>query len=62
MSRIDCLSRFPSYRARVDVPIFELFAASVSQPINTSARVSILTSNDVGICMDDEYTTAYRGL
>ena len=61
LSRTDRLSRVPSDRTRVGVPIFELLATSVPRPIIAFARVSVLTSNNVGICMDDEYTTAYSG-
>ena len=62
LSSIDRLSRIPSNRTRLVVPDVELLAASVSRPIIAPARVSVLTSDDVGICLDDEYTTAYRGL
>ena len=61
LSLADPLFRVPSDRTRVVVPIFELLATSVPRPIIAFARVSVLTSNNVGICMDDEYTTAYSG-
>ena len=59
LSLVDRISRFPSNRTRVVVPLVELPAAGVPRPIIASARIFVLTSDDVGICMDDEYTTAY---
>ena len=61
LSLTDRLSRIPSDRTRLVVPIFELLAASVPRPIIASARVFVLTSNNAGICMDYEYATAYSG-
>src|ERR1035437_6383805 len=61
LSLTDRLSRIPPGRTRLVVPIFELFAASVPRPIIASARVFVFTSNNAGICMDNEYTTAYCG-
>jgi hypothetical protein len=55
------ISRVPSNRAGVIVPVFELPAASVPRPIISSAGVFILTANNTGICVDDEYATAYSG-
>ena len=61
LSLADCISRVPSTRTRVVVPLFELLAASVPRPIVASARVFVLTSNNVGLCMDDEYAAAHSG-
>lgn len=61
LSRTDRLSRIPSNRARVIVPFLELPATSVPRPIVASARVFVFTSNNVGVCMDDEYTATYGG-
>jgi hypothetical protein len=61
VSRIDRLSRVPPNRARLVVPYVELLAASVSRPTFASARVFVFTSNNVVVCMDDEYATAYSG-
>jgi hypothetical protein len=61
LSSTDRLSRIPSDRTRVVVPDFELFAASVSRPIVAPARVFVFTSNNVGICVDDEYAADYCG-
>jgi hypothetical protein len=59
LSLADCLFRVPSDRTRVVVCLFELLAASVPRPIAASARVFVLTSNNVGIRMDDEYTATH---
>jgi hypothetical protein len=61
LSRADRLSRVSSDRARVVVPLLELPATSVPRTNIAFGRVSILTSNNVGVCVDGEYTTAYRG-
>ena len=61
LSSIDRLSRIPSNRTRLVVPDVELLAASVSRPSVASARVFVFTSNNVGVCMDDEYAAAYSG-
>ena len=61
LSLADRLFRVPSGRTRVVVPIFKLLATSVPRAIIAFARVSVLTSNNVGIRMDDEYTAAYSG-
>ena len=61
LSRTDRLSRIPSNRTRLVVPHVELLAASVSRPTIASARVFVLASNNVGVCMDDEYAAAYSG-
>ena len=61
LSRTDRLSRIPSNRTRLVVPHVQLLAASVSRPTVASARVFVFTSNNVGICMDDEYAAAYSG-
>ena len=52
---------FPRIALVLVVPHFELLAASVSRPIVASARVFVFTSNNVGICVDDEYAAAYSG-
>jgi len=57
----DCLSRVSSNRTRAVVPLLELPATSVPRANIAFARVSILTSNNVGVCVDGEYTTAYSG-
>ena len=59
MSRTNRLSRIPSNRTRLVVPDVELLAASVSRPTVASARVFVFTSNNVGVCMDDEYAAVY---
>jgi hypothetical protein len=61
LSRTDRLSRIPANRDRLVVPDVELLAASVSRPTVASARVFVFTSNNVGVCMDDEYAAAYSG-
>jgi hypothetical protein len=61
LPRIDRLSRIPSNRTRLVVPDVELLAASVPRPTVASARVFVFTSNNVGVCVDDEYSTAYSG-
>lgn len=61
LSRADCLSRVSSDRTRVAVPLLELPATSVPRAIIAFARVSVLTPNHVGVCVDDEYTTAHSG-
>jgi hypothetical protein len=58
LSLADCISRVPADRTRIDVPLLELPPAGVPRPLITSTRVFVLTSNDIGICVDDEYTTA----
>ena len=58
LSLIDRISRIPSNRTGVVVPLVELLAASVPRPVIASARVFVLTSHDAGICLDDEYATA----
>ena len=59
LSLANTVSRVPSDRARVVVPLLELLAASVPRPTIASARVLVLTPNNLGVCVDDEYTTAY---
>jgi hypothetical protein len=54
-------SRIPSNRTRLVVPDVELFAGSVSRPTVASGRVSVFTSNNVGVCMDDKYAAAHSG-
>ena len=61
LSLADCIPRVPSNRTRVVVPLFELLAASVPRLIIASARVFVLTSNNIGVCVDDECTAAYSG-
>jgi hypothetical protein len=61
LSRTDRLSRIPSNRTRLVVPHVQLLAASVSRPPVASARVFVFTSNNVGVCMDDEYAAANSG-
>ena len=61
LSLVDRISRIPSNRTRVVVPVVELLAASVPRPIIASARVFVLTSNDVGIRVDDGFTAAHSG-
>jgi len=51
----------PSDRTYLVVSILELPAASVPWPNIASARVPVLTSNNLGVRVDDEYTTAYSG-
>src|SRR5580658_479340 len=55
----NCLSRLSSNRTRIVVPVLELFRTSVPRSDIALARISVLTPNHVGICVDDEYTTAY---
>ena len=59
LSRADYLSRVSSNRTRAVVSLLELPAASVPRAIIAFARVSVLTPNHVGVCVDDEYTTAH---
>jgi hypothetical protein len=59
LSRADCLSRVSSDRTRTVVSLLELPATSVPRTIIAAARVSILTPNNVGVCVDDEYTTTH---
>ena len=59
LSLADCLSRVPSNRTRIVVSLFELLAASVPRPIAAGARVFVLTSNNAGIRVDDEYTATH---
>jgi hypothetical protein len=61
LSRTDRLSRIPSNRTRLVVPDVELLAASLSRPTVASARVFVFTSDNVGVCMDDEHASAYSG-
>ena len=61
LSRTDRLSRIPSHCTRLVVPDVELLAASVSRPNVAPDRVFVFTSNNVGVCMDDEYAAAYSG-
>ena len=61
LSSTDRLSRIPSNRNRLVIPDVELFAAGVSRPTVASARLFVFTSNNVGVCMDDEYAAAYSG-
>lgn len=60
LSFVDCIPRIPSNRTRVVVPIFKLFGAGIPRHYITFARVFAFTSHNVGLRMDDEYTTAYR--
>jgi hypothetical protein len=60
LSLADCISRIPSNRTRVVVPLFKLFGESIPRHFIASTRVFVLTSHNVGIRMDGEYTTAYR--
>jgi hypothetical protein len=61
LSSTDRLSRIPSNRTRLVVSHVELLAASLSRPTVASARVLVFTSNNIGVCMDDEYAAAYSG-
>jgi hypothetical protein len=61
MSRTNRLSCIPSNRTRLVVPDVELLAASVSRPTVASARFFVFTSNNFGVCMDDEYAAAHSG-
>ena len=61
LSLADRLSRVSSHCAGVAVPLLELPGTSLPRANIAFARVSVLTSNNVGICVDDEYATAYRG-
>jgi hypothetical protein len=61
LSRADCLSRISSDRTRVAVPLLDLLATSVPRGNIACARVSFLTSYNIGVCVDGEYTTAYSG-
>ena len=61
LSLVDRISRIPSNRTRVVVPLLELPATSVPRPVVASARFSVFTFNSVGIRMDDKYTAAYSG-
>ena len=61
LSRADRLSRIPSNSTRLVVPDVELFAASVSRPAFTCARVFVFAFNNVGVCMDDEYAATASG-
>jgi len=59
LSRGDCLSRVSSDRTRTVVSLLELTATSVPRAIIAVAWVSVLTPNNVGVCVDDEYTTTH---
>ena len=59
LSVAGCLSRLSSDSARALVPILELPATSVPWPDLASSRVSVLTSHNLGVCLDNEYTAAY---
>ena len=61
MSLADRISGIPSDRTPVVVPLFELRAASVSRPDIASARVPVLTSNNIGLRLDGEYRATYSG-
>ena len=61
LSLANPLSRVPSDRARVVVPLLKLPAASVPRPAIAFARVPVPTSNNAGIRVDGEYKTAYSG-
>jgi hypothetical protein len=61
LSRTDRPCSISSNRTRFVVPFLELPATSVPRPIVASARFSVFTSNNIGICMDDEYTAAHSG-
>ena len=61
LSTAACLSRVSSNSARTAVPVHKLPATSVPRANLASARVSVLTSDNVGICLDNEYTAAYGG-
>lgn len=61
LSRADRLSSISSDRTRAFVPLLELPATGVPRANIAFARVSDLTPNNVGVCVDGEYTTAYRG-
>jgi hypothetical protein len=54
-------SRVSSDRTRIAVPLLELRATSVAPSNIAFARVSVLTSNDVGVYVDGEYTSAFGG-
>jgi hypothetical protein len=57
----DRLSRVSSNRTRAVVPLLELPATSVPRANSAFARVSVLASDNVGVSMDGEYTTARGG-
>jgi hypothetical protein len=61
LSLADYLARVSADRTRAVVPLLELSATSVSRAKIAFARVSVLTSNNVGVCVDGEYTTAHSG-
>lgn len=61
LSRSDCLSRVSSDRTRAVVPLLQLPATGLPRAIIASARVSVLAPDNLGICLDDEYTTAHSG-
>lgn len=60
LSLVDFISRVPPNRATLAVFLFKLFGARISRSLVASGRVFVLASHDVGIRMDDEYTTACR--
>ena len=61
MSLADRISGVPSDRTLVVVPLLELPAASVSRPVIASARVPVLTSNNIGLRLDGEYRATDSG-
>jgi len=61
LSRADCLSRISSDRTRVAVPLLDLLATSVPRADIAFAWISVRTCDNVGVCVDGEYSTAYRG-
>src|ERR1700678_2470156 len=56
-----CLSRLSSNRTRIVVPVLELFRTGLPWSDIALARILVLTSHHVGLCVDGEYTTAYSG-
>jgi len=61
LSSADYLSRVSSDRTRVAVPLLELPATSVPRANIAFPRISVLTSDNVGVCVDDEYATDHSG-
>lgn len=61
LSRADCLSRVSSDRTRVAVPLLDLLATGVPRADIAFARISVRTPNNVGVCVDGEYTTTRSG-
>ena len=51
LSHPDCLSRVSSDRTRVAVPLLDLLATSLPRANTAFARLSVLTPNNVGLCV-----------